>query len=199
MSTAASNDDRRLGRPRDARVEGAVIDAARSLLAEKGFAGTTIEAIASRAGVGKATIYRRWPTREALLVAVTAVDLPPIEMPDSGDLRADLVHLFTQLSHQISSSGPASYMGDLISESTRNPAMRADFQRLVNARRALCAEVIDRAKQRGVVRKTVDPDLVLDLIGGAIVYRKLFRDEHTDAKVIQAAIDAVLDGILADS
>jgi len=157
-----------------------------------------VEAIAGRAGVGKATIYRRWPTREALLVAVTAVDLPVIEMPDSGDLRADLLHLFTQLSHQISSAGPASYMGDLISESTRNPAMRADFQRLVAARRAVCAEVINRAKKRSVVRKSVDADLVLDLIGGAIVYRKLFRDEATDAKVIEATVDAVLDGILVD-
>ena len=198
MSTTANDDDRRLGRPRDARVDAAVMDAARSLLAEKGFAGTTVEAIASRAGVGKATIYRRWPTREALLVAVTAVDLPPIEAPDTGDLRADLVHVFTQLSQQISSSGPASYMGDLISESTRNPAMRADFQRLVTARRALCAEVIDRAKQRGEVRTDVDPDLVLDLIGGVIVYRKLFREERTEGEVIEAAVQAVLDGILVD-
>ena len=53
-----------------------MLDAARSLLAEKGFAGTTVEAIATRAGVGKATIYRRWPTREALLLAVTTADLP---------------------------------------------------------------------------------------------------------------------------
>jgi AcrR family transcriptional regulator len=196
MTSAASDDDRRPGRPRDARVEAVVLDAARAVLAEKGFAGATVEAIATRAGVGKATIYRRWPTREALLVAVTAVDLPLMEAPDSGDLRADLVHLFTMLSAQISSSGPASYLSDLIGESTRNPAMRADFQRLVQTRRAMCAGVIQRAQKRGEVRKAIDPDLVLDLIGGAIVYRKLFREEATEAKVIEAAVDAVLDGIL---
>ncbi len=199
MSTGpgtGTSDDRRLGRPRDARVDAAVIDATRSLLAERGFAATTVEAIATRAGVGKATIYRRWPTREALLVAVTALDLPPIEAPDTGDLRGDLQQLFTQLAQQISGSGPASYLGDLISESTRNPAMRADLQRLVGARRAVVADVLAQAKRRGEVRKDVEPDLVLDLIGGSIVYRKLFRDEGADSTVIGAAVEAVLDGIL---
>ena len=99
--SSATNDDRRLGRPRDARVDAAVLDATRSLLAEKGYAGTTVEAIATRAGVGKATIYRRWPTREQLLLAVTTADLPDVPTPDTGDLREDLRLVFTQLAEQI--------------------------------------------------------------------------------------------------
>jgi AcrR family transcriptional regulator len=195
MSTAAS-DDRRLGRPRDARVDGAVMEAARSLLAEKGFAGTTVEAIATRAGVGKATIYRRWPTREALLLAVTTADLPDIPTPDTGDLRQDLRFIFTTLAEQIRVAGPASYLGDLIGESTRNPAMRKDFQAMIQQRRSLCADVVAQARKRGEVRKSVDPDLVLDLISGSIFYRKLFSDEEADATYVEQSIDAVLDGIL---
>jgi AcrR family transcriptional regulator len=197
MSTAA-NDDRRLGRPRDARVDGAVMEAARSLLAEKGFAGTTVEAIASRAGVGKATIYRRWPTREALLLAVTTADLPDIPTPDTGDLRQDLRLIFTTLAEQIRVAGPASYLGDLIGESTRNPAMRKDFQAMIQQRRSLCADVVAQARKRGEVRKSIDPDLVLDLISGSIFYRKLFSDEEADAAYVEQAIDAVLDGILVE-
>ena len=197
MSTAAS-DDRRLGRPRDARVDGAVMEAARSLLAEKGFAGTTVEAIASRAGVGKATIYRRWPTREALLLAVTTADLPDIPTPDTGDLRQDLRLIFTTLAEQIRMAGPASYLGDLIGESTRNPAMRKDFQAMIQQRRSLCADVVAQARKRGEVRKSIDPDLVLDLISGSIFYRKLFSDEEADATYVEQAIDAVLDGILVE-
>jgi AcrR family transcriptional regulator len=198
MSTAAS-DDRRLGRPRDARVDGAVMEAARSLLAEKGFAGTTVEAIATRAGVGKATIYRRWPTREALLLAVTTADLPDIPTPDTGDLRHDLRFIFTTLAEQIRLAGPASYLGDLIGESTRNPAMREDFQAMIQQRRSLCADVVAQARKRGEVRRNIDPDLVLDLISGSIFYRKLFSDEEADATYVEQAIDAVLDGILADA
>ena len=168
MSTGTS-DDRRLGRPRDARVDVAVMDATRALLAERGFAATTVEAIASRAGVGKATIYRRWPTREALLLAVTTADIPKIQAPDTGDLRRDLLLVFTQLAEQLRTGVPASYIGDLIGESTRNPAMREDFDALVELRRSLCAAMIAQAKKRGDLRKGVDPDMVLDLISGALV------------------------------
>ena len=197
MSTGTS-DDRRLGRPRDARVDAAVLDATRALLAERGFAGTTVEAIATRAGVGKATIYRRWPTREALLLAVTSADLPEIAVPDTGDLRQDLRLIFTMLAEQMRFAGPASYIGDLIGESMRNPEMRKDFDALVEARRSLCGAIIAQAKRRGDLRKGVDPDMVLDLISGALFYRKIFRDEPADAAYVEQAIDSVLDGILAD-
>ena len=197
MSTAPS-DDRRLGRPRDARVDAAVMDAARALLAERGFAGTTVEAIASRAGVGKATIYRRWATREDLLLAATTTGLPDIPTPDTGNLRDDLRVVFTTLAAQLRTAGPASYLGDLIGESTRNPAKRKDFQAFIDQRRSLCAEIVAKARKRGEVRKSVDPDLVLDLISGSIFYRKLFAEDAADTTYVERAIDAVLDGILAD-
>ena len=95
-------------------------------------------------------------------------------------------------------AGPASYLGDLIGESTRNPAMRKDFQALIQQRRSLCAEIVAQARKRGEVRKSIDPDLVLDLISGAIFYQKLFADDAADARYVERAIDAVLDGILAD-
>jgi AcrR family transcriptional regulator len=197
MSTAR-NDDRRLGRPRDARVDAAVMDATRALLAERGFAGTTVEAIAGRAGVGKATIYRRWPTREALLLAVTTADLPEAPIPDTGDLRQDLLTIFTRLAEQLRTAGPASYIGDLIGESMRNPEMRKDFQAMIQQRRSLCADIVAQARKRGEVRKSVDPDVVLDLIAGAIFYRKLFYDGPADAAFVKVTVDAVLDGILVE-
>ena len=172
------------------------MSAARELLAEKGFAGTTVEAIASRAGVGKATIYRRWPSREQLLLAVTSADLPDIPTPDTGDLRQDLLAIFTRLAEQIRTAGPASYLGDLIGESTRNPAMRQDFQAMIQQRRSLCSGVVAQARKRGDVRKSIDPDLVLDLISGSIFYRKLFSEDPADTTYVEQAVDAVLDGIL---
>jgi AcrR family transcriptional regulator len=196
--TATSSDDRRPGRPRDTRVDAAVMAAARELLVEKGFAGTTVEAIATRAGVGKATIYRRWPSREQLLVAVTAAELPDIVVPDSGDLREDLRLAFRMLGDQMRATGPASYILDLIAESTRNPAVRGDFQAFVQQRRSLCAAIVANAKARGELRAGVDPDLVLDLISGPMFYQLLFGDGPPRPAYIERVIDAVLDGILAD-
>ena len=197
MSTGTS-DDRRVGRPRDARLDAVVMEAARSVLAEKGFVGTTVKMIADRAGVGKATIYRRWPTREALLLAVTTADLPDVAAPDTGDLRQDLVIVFTALAGQIRTAGPASYLGDLIGESMRNPELRKDFHAFIQQRRSLCADIVARARARGEVRKSVDPDMVLDLISGAMFYKKLFYDEPADDAYVKRTIDAVLDGILVD-
>ncbi len=74
--------------------------------------------------------------------------------------------------------------------------MREDFQALVQQRRSLCAAIVAQATKRGDVRKRVDPDLVLELISGAIFYGKLFG-EPADAAYVQRAVDAVLDGILA--
>jgi AcrR family transcriptional regulator len=73
--------DRKPGRPRDARVDAAVAEATRAVLAEHGFGGATVEAIAARAGVGKATIYRRWPSREALLLGVMSAEVPAPRVP----------------------------------------------------------------------------------------------------------------------
>ena len=154
------------------------MDAARALLAEKGFAGTTVEAIATRAGVGKATIYRRWPTREALLLAVTTADLPEIPTPDTGDLRQDLLLVFTRLAEQIRTAGPASYLGDLIGESTRNPAMRKDFQAIIQQRRSLCADdrrpgpQARRGAQEHRPRPRARPDRGLDLLPQALLRRR---------------------------
>lgn len=160
------------------------VDAARALLAERGFAGTTVEAIAGRAGVGKATIYRRWPTREALLLAVTTTDLPTIPTPDTGDLREDLRLVFVRLAEQVQLAGPASYLGDLSASPPATPRCARTSKSSSNS----VAEV----------RKEIDPDLVLDLISGAIFYRKLFSEDHADTDYVERAIDAVLDGIVID-
>ena len=107
--------------------------------------------------------------------------------------------MFTSLAEQMRMAGPASYIGDLIGESMRNPEMRKDFQAFVQQRRSMCADIVARARQRGEVRKSVDPDLVLDLISGAMFYQKLFYDEPADAAYVKRTVDAVLDGILVDS
>ncbi|HEY2332861.1 MAG TPA: helix-turn-helix domain-containing protein, partial [Acidimicrobiales bacterium] len=83
--------DRRPGRPRDVRVDASIESATIEELCERGFGGASIEGIAARAGVGKATIYRRFPSREALLFSAAVHFAGECEAPDTGSLRDDLV------------------------------------------------------------------------------------------------------------
>ena len=189
---------RKPGRPRDARVEAAVAEATRAVLAEHGFGGATVEAIAARAGVGKATIYRRWPSREALLLGVMSAEVPALACPDTGSLREDLVAVFGALAEQVATSGPASYLSDVIGEAARNPAMAESFQRIITARRSVCGVAVQRAADRGDLRPDVDVDLVIDLVSGAIFYRKLFALSTSDRAHVERIVDAVLHGVLRD-
>src|SRR4051794_23872567 len=90
---------RRPGRPRDARHDEAILEATMALLSEAGYARLTIDGVAARAGVGRPTIYRRWPSKPALVVAAL-LHAPQIQVPhaDTGSLRADLIKV---LRHQI--------------------------------------------------------------------------------------------------
>ena len=187
--------DRRPGRPRDARVDAAIEDAASECLRKHGFAGATVDAIAARAGVGKAAIYRRWPSREALLFDVAMRDVPDIDTPDTGSLRDDLVQVFTTLSKQMQESGPGQIMHDVIAEAARNPELREWFIDIVQARRKVCADVVYRAKKRGELKKGIDADLVVDMLNGPLIYKKLMMFDPADAKYIRNLVDAVLGGV----
>lgn len=190
--------DRRPGRPRDARVDVAVAEAAREVLREHGFGGATVEAIAARAGVGKAAIYRRWKSREELLVDVSSADIPDIPCPDTGSLRGDLLDVFTQLAKQVATSETASYLGDIIAEAARNPVMAEHFAATLERRRSMCGEAVHRAADRGDLRDGIDPELVIELVSGPIFYRKLFTATPADDAYVERVVDAVLRGVLAD-
>jgi len=190
--------DRRPGRPRDARVDVAIAEAASELLAEHGFAGTTIEAIAARAGVGKAAIYRRWPNREALLFEVAAQEVPEIPCPNTGSLRDDLVCVFTELAQQMVTTAPAKMMGDILAEASRNPELAEYFQRIVAERRASCGAVVHRMGAEGLLKDDIDPDLVIDMISGPIFYKKLIMFDPANRAYVERIVDAVLRGVLRD-
>jgi AcrR family transcriptional regulator len=187
--------DRRPGRPRDARVDAAIEDAAARCLAKHGFAGSTVEAIAAEAGVGKAAIYRRWPSREALLIDVASRDMPVIEVPDTGSLRNDLVAIFTSISKQMHESGPGQILQDVIAESYRQPELRDCFARMIEDRRQVVTTVVHRAKKRGELKKGIDADLVVDMINGPIFYRKMVALDPADTRYIRNLVDAVLGGV----
>jgi AcrR family transcriptional regulator len=188
---------RRPGRPRDARVEKAVLDATVDILSAVGFGALTVEAVASRAGVGKATIYRRWPSKEALLVATMTCLVSELETPDTGSLRSDIAKSFADMADHINDSQAGRLLPQVVAEAASNADLAELFRRFVDERRELGRTFAKRAVARGEVRDGVDVELLIDIISGVVFYRRLVSGAPllaSDGKVIA---DMICSGIEA--
>ena len=166
---------RRPGRPLEARATRAALDAALDLIVERGIHGVTTNAVAERARTSKATMYRRWPTKDALIAeAIGTLVNQEIDIPNAGSLAGDLHELLREAVELYSTPRAAALMPELVAGMARQAeladAVRSGF--LAGRRRAL-DEVLRRADERGELRDDVDHDLCLDLLGGVIFYRLL--------------------------
>ena len=186
---------RRPGRPRDPGLDGVILRAAVELLCKEGFAGTSVEAVAERAGVGKATIYRRWPTREDLLLAAGGEMGPCPADPDCGDLRQELLVLIGALVSMVTDTPIGALLPATIEEAARNPELRSRLDAFIDARRATVRAVLTRAEARGELRPGIDHELVIDLLVGPVFSRALVTGMPLDGDLAARVVDAVLGGV----
>jgi AcrR family transcriptional regulator len=157
------------GRPREARIDEAVRAAVLELLAERGYAGVTIEGVAARAGVGKTAIYRRFPSKAELVfeAAVHGLELPPAQ--DTGSLRRDLAALIRRIVASLTRPAAAAAIPGLIADLGRDPALATRFeQTFVAQERAVVATVLGRAAARGELQAPPDPELAHALLLGPV-------------------------------
>jgi len=200
--TAAVTEERerrRPGRPRDAGADDAIMDAVVELLTEVGFGGLTIDAVAHRAGVGKATIYRRWDGKEQLVLDALAAGRIPVPQPDTGTLRDDLLAYYLPLADIEAQQGAVRLMPALAAEAAVDPDLADRLHAFVSDRRAPVAGILRRAQERGEVNDDVDIELVVDLLTGAIMYRLYFSGAVVDEDVIRRLLEGVLIAIGARS
>ncbi len=186
------------GRPRDARCDAALIDATAELLAEVGYDGLTMEAVAARAGVAKTTLYRRWSSKNRLVAdAFEARARAAAAVPDSGELRQDLVTHLHEVRHRlVGTPGGRAVLG-LLGVAGREPEL-AQLLRdgFVTVRRAAAAQILERAAARGDTRPDLDVDLVLDLLLAPVYYRLLVSGQPVTDDYLDALVDAVLPSVL---
>jgi AcrR family transcriptional regulator len=163
------------GRPRSLQAEVAILKATRELLAEQGLTVMTIEEVASRAGVGKASIYRRWPNKAALALDAFLDDyLAGIPVRDTGTLRGDLLASARDWIRLVTRTPAGRTLAALLAETLIDPALAGAWRNVVlhrmrDDRRA----IISRAAARGEIPRSTDPDLILDLFYGALYHRFL--------------------------
>lgn len=201
MTTSTSATDapapRPPGRPRSARVNEAVVDAVLAMLAD----GTTvdalsIEAVATRAGVGKAAIYRRWSNKESLVFDALASMKVPLPEPVGLSVRDDLILLLRHMRKRPGSRA-ARVMTCLMPEVMRNPGLSERYQLLIESRRDVVRRVLRRGVETGELRPDLNVDLALLLLHSPLVLDSMSPPSSRlpADQLPEQVVDAVLAGI----
>ena len=187
------------GRPRSAAADQAIVEATIGLLLEVGYRALSVEAVARRAGVGKATIYRRYPSKRELVAAAVRYLNQDLALPDdTGSLRGDFKALAARLSQAAAATHATTILPRVLGEVANDPEMQKIFvANLVEPRRRVAKAMFARAQQRGEVREDVDLDLAVDLVTGPMIYRLLIGglDLEDMAERPLVVLDAVLRGL----
>ena len=182
--------------PRKTRVRGAVLGAAAAVLRADGYAGLTMERVAAESGVAKSTLYRTWPTKAALCMDLY-LDVAGRELrdPDTGDVGRDLKTIAETVINlqKRTVAGPA-FIG-LIAEAQISPDTKSAFlAEFAEKRRAITRTILRRAIERGELRPDTDIDLVIDVIGGATMFRLLQGHAPLTRRFSDALVELVLAG-----
>ena len=191
---------RRPGRPRDPHLADRAFDATTALLAEGGFAALSMDRIAARAGVAKATLYARWPSKADLVVAAVAHRyggaLPAA--PDTGDVREDLVALLGAFCAAMRGDY-GRVMAPLIGGLTHDPDLAATFRHeFVEPRRRRVRQALERGRARGQLRSGADLDVLADAGAAMVFLRLLVTGEELDEGLPDRLVRQLLDPWLVD-
>jgi AcrR family transcriptional regulator len=186
--------ERRPGRPRSERADQAIIDATLDLFAEHGVAGISVEAVAAKAGVGKATIYRRWPGKEDLLIDALAALKSPIEQPRGENVREDLIAV-TEV-YVADSADPRRMQQYVLwlCEAEKYPNLRRRYKETVlEPRREVLRDVLRRGVATGELRSDIDIEIATLALTGTVVA----RGKHADGAPPPGFATRVVDELLA--
>ena len=176
---ASQDQVRRAGRPRSEQADRAIIEAALDLFAESGAEGLCIEKVAARAGVGKATIYRRWPGKEDLLLDALAALKLPLPEPKGESVRDDLVLLLDAMR----------------SEAVDPRLLDRYVEAVVEPRRDVFRAVLRRGMATGELREESNIELAVDLLTGAVVARARLGHERAERGYARRLVDELLTGL----
>jgi AcrR family transcriptional regulator len=187
------------GRPRDSRVDEAILTATFRQLIDVGYGALSIEAIAAEAGVAKTTIYRRHPTKKDLVIAAmtaaTPFEPPPLDIPSREALE-----LFIRTAiHLLIDSGAFRILGSLLIEERREPGLLETFRtNLLAPRRAMVEAMLRRGIERGEVRPDIDTLVVTEMIAGAVMGHHVILGLTSSEDWIRELIDHVWRAIAVD-
>jgi AcrR family transcriptional regulator len=195
VSDAAEERGRRPGRPRSAVADAAIVRATLELLLEDGYRALTMEQVRARAGVGKATLYRRYGSKQEVVAHAIRHLNQPLDTPDTGTVREDILAIARMVLAGAERVQFASFVPRLLAEAAGDAEMHAIFyENLVAPRRAVMGAVLRRGVERGELRADLDVELAIDVLTGPWVYRLLISGG--DPAVYRLDPTALLDLVL---
>ncbi|MEH1951029.1 MAG: TetR/AcrR family transcriptional regulator [Nostoc sp.] len=164
------------GRPRSIHADQAILQATLDLLAEVGYESMSIEAIASRAGVGKTTIYRRYTSKEELVADAIESLRDDLAIPDTDSFWGDMDILIKNAAKKIDSPLGRQTLALIVSTASSNPQFAEVYwTKYTKLRREAFSKILERAKSRGEIHKDADVDLIIDLVSGSLYYALIFK------------------------
>ncbi|AHH95895.1 TetR/AcrR family transcriptional regulator [Kutzneria albida] len=185
-----------MARPRDERIDQAVLSAVTELLREVGYSALTMEAIAQRAGTTKPAIRRRWRSQRHLVIEAMANDRIGVVEVDTGCTHCDLVEHIQALQDGMADPAFARVLPALVADLADDPELRKSFLDVVwEPRRAACIVTLEQGWRRAELRPGLDVDLVLDLFAAPIVFRALFGHRELGPEFPREVANAVLRGV----
>lgn len=182
------------GRPRDARHDQSILDATLGILLEQGYRGVTIEGVAARAGVGRPTIYRRWPSKPAVVVAaLVQSDRLALPAPDTGSLRNDLIAVQRHQVERMNSPDARRVTAGLIADLADDPELGDTYvSQFLAPRRATVWEVLQRGVDRGELDADVDFAFAYDLLVGPLFMRAVVWGQPLAPDAAEQTADVIL-------
>ncbi|MFG2512111.1 TetR/AcrR family transcriptional regulator [Streptomyces sp. NPDC048584] len=195
----------RTGRPRSAAADTAILAATRAALVELGWSKLTLSDVATRAGVAKTTLYRRWAGKNELVVDAVAELFDELTLPDRGSLAADIEGVVLQFATILARPEARNGLMAVVAESTRDDALRERIRAsIVDRQKRLVLAGRARAQARGELPPESDAeeasrtvDLIFDMVAGAVVHRTLVSAEPADEEWIHGFTRVLLSGLSA--
>ncbi|TPQ23112.1 TetR/AcrR family transcriptional regulator [Streptomyces sporangiiformans] len=195
----------RTGRPRSTTADAAILAATRAALVELGWSKLTLGDVATRAGVAKTTLYRRWAGKNELVVDAVAELFDELELPEGGSLAADIEGVVLQFAAILGRPEAKSGLMAVIAESTRDEALRARIRTsIVDRQKRLVLEGRARAQARGELPPEADAassartvDLIFDMVAGSVVHRTLVSAEPADEAWVRSFTQLLVQGLRA--
>jgi AcrR family transcriptional regulator len=198
VTGATASESPKRGRPRSEKARNAILEAAAALLLAHGLEAASMGAVAERAGVSKATIYRWWPSKQMLaLDALFGCADARTPTRDTGTLRGDLLALVRPLVREIGSRPFARVIAALVSEAQSDPVFAKAYRtHFVDPRREAMRAAFARAAERGEVAADLDVEVEVDLMYGSVYHRLLHGHAALSDRFASDVIELALGGIL---
>ncbi|MFI1769365.1 TetR/AcrR family transcriptional regulator [Streptomyces sp. NPDC020800] len=180
------------GRPRQERVTGATLEAVIELVTEQGVKAVTMDAVAARAGVSKPAIYRRWPSKQALIIAAAESRIGPLSVPDLGDIRAELREVLAARLEAYRLPGTARLLTELMASAAETGQDRGEYADYTERMMAETRRILQRGIARGEVRPDVDIRSAATLVAAPLVYRLVAERELPNEHFVEDLVDLVV-------